>query len=134
MKTWIRIATLLIFIVTGPQTSSAKASMPAPNRQQAPAAKPADDNMTPYRKLAADSLAALKAHDAATAKKKAKELEKAWDNDQKALQKSSPAVWKQIDDAMDGLVKPMQGKNPDVAKMQSAYDTFIAKLQMAVKK
>jgi hypothetical protein len=27
----------------------------------------------------------------------------------------------------------MQGKSPDPAKVQTAYDTFIAKLQLAVK-
>lgn len=134
MKTWIRTATLVTITIIGTTTPSGAASVPAPNRSQATAAKPADDNMTPYRTLATDSLNALKAHDTATAKAKAKQLEKAWDNDQKALQKQSPDVWKQIDDAMDGLIKPMQGKSPDVAKMQAAYDTFIAKLQLAVKR
>ena len=63
---------------------------------------------------------------------KAKELEKAWDNDQKALQKKSPDVWNQIDKAMDDFIKPLGDKTPDAAKVQAAYDTFIAKLQLAV--
>ena len=90
--------------------------------------------MTPYRKLAADTLKAFKAHDMPTAKKKARELEVAWDTREKALQKKSPDLWGQIDKAMDAFIKPvMQDKSPDPAKVQAAYDTFIAKLQLAVK-
>jgi hypothetical protein len=96
------------------------------------AATPTDDNMTPYRKLATDTLTAFKAHDMASARKKAKELETAWDKDEKALQKKSPDVWNQIDKAMDDFIKPMQDKAPDAAKVQTTYDTFIAKLQLAV--
>ena len=69
----------------------------------------------------------------ATAKKKARELEVAWDTHEKALQKKSPDVWGQIDKAMDAFIKPLQGKSPDPAKVEAAYDTFIAKLQLAVK-
>jgi len=42
-------------------------------------------------------------------------------------------VWNQIDKAMDDFIKPLQDKAPDAAKVQKAYDTFIAKLQLAVK-
>jgi len=93
----------------------------------------AADNMTPYRKLATDTLQAFKAHDMPTAKKKARELEVAWDSREKALQKKSPDLWGQIDKAMDVFIKPMQDKSPDPAKVQMAYDDFIAKLQLAVK-
>ena len=133
MNTWIKTATLVMFTVSGTLTSSAQASMPASEQSQPAAATPADDNMTPYRRLATDTLTAFKAHDMASAKKKAKELETAWDKDQKALQKNSPDVWNQIDKAMDDLIKPMQDKAPDTARVQTAYDTFIAKLQLAVK-
>ena len=108
----------------------------APSAQEPKAASgvpAADDNMTPYRKLAADTLQAFKAHDMPTAKKKARELEVAWDTGEKALQKKSPNVWGEIDKAMDVFIKPMRDKSPDPAKVQLAYDDFIAKLQLAVK-
>jgi len=58
----------------------------------------------------------------------------AWDKGEKALEKKSPDVWGQIDKAMDAFIKPvMHDKSPDSAKVQTAYDTFIAKLQLAVK-
>ncbi len=123
MKSWIRIAMLLTLTVCGTIAPSARAAGTAS----------ADDNMTPYRKLAADTLTAFKAHDMPTAKKKARELEKAWDDGEKALQKKSPDLWGQIDKAMDAFIKPMQDKSPDPAKVQTAYDTFILKLQLAVK-
>jgi type II secretory pathway component PulJ len=93
----------------------------------------ADDNMTPYRNLAEDTLKAFQAHDLATARKHAKALETAWDKNEKALQKSSPEVWKQIDKAMDDFIKPLQAKAPDANKVHTTYDAFIAKLKLAVK-
>jgi hypothetical protein len=91
-----------------------------------------DDNMTPYRKLAAETLQAFKDHDMSTAKKKARELESAWNTREKTLQKKSPDLWGQFDKAMDAFIKPVQDKSPDPAKVQTAYDTFIVKLQLAV--
>ena len=133
MKAWIGIAMLVTLAPCGTIASSAQEPKPAEG-QSAPAAGAvaADDNMTPYRKLAADTLKAFKAQDVPTAKKKARELEVAWDTGEKALRKASPDVWGQIDKAMDAFIKPL-GKSPDAAKVQTAYDTFIAKLQLAVK-
>jgi hypothetical protein len=116
MKGWIRIAILVTTLTVCGTIASAQ-----------------QDNMTPYRTLAADTLTAFKAHDIPTAKKKARELEVAWDSREKALQKKSPDVWGQIDKAMDDFIKPIPGKSPDPAKVQAAYDAFIAKLQLAVK-
>ena len=132
MKAWIRIAMLVTLTVYGTIVSSAQEPKPLAQARPEAGALAADDNMTPYRKLATDTLQAFKAHDMPTAKKKARELEVAWDTREKALQKKSPDVWGQIDKAMDGFIKPVQGKSPDPAKIQAAYDTFIATLQLAV--
>jgi hypothetical protein len=122
VKVWIRIAMLVTLAVSGTFVLSA----------QEPKPTTADDNMTPYRTLAADTLRAFKAHNMPTAKAKARELEVAWDNREKALKKKSPDLWGQIDKAMDDFIKPVQAKSPDPAKVQMAYDTFLAKLQLAV--
>ena len=131
MKAWIRIAMLVTLTECGTIALSAQEPNPAVDQSKPAGAAAADDNMTPYRKLATDTLQAFKAHDMPTAKKKARELEVAWDTREKALQKKSPDLWGQIDKAMDAFIKPMQGKSPDPAKVQTAYDTFIAKLQLA---
>jgi hypothetical protein len=136
MKAWIRIAMLVALTVCGTMALSAQDRKPAADAQSKPpaSAAAAEDNMTPYRNLAADTLKAFKANDMPAAKKKARELEVTWDKNEKALQKKSPDVWGQIDKAMDAFIKPvMQDKSPDPAKVQAAYDTFIAKLQLAVK-
>ena len=134
MKAWIGIAMLVMLALCGTIASSAQEPKPAVGQSPpAAGAVAADDNMTPYRTLAAETLKAFKAQDVPTAKKKARELEVAWDTREKALQKKSPDLWGQIDKAMDAFIKPMQSKSPDPAKVQTAYDTFIAKLSLAVK-
>ena len=133
MKAGIRIAMLVTLTACGTIASSAQEPNPAMDHSKAVASAPApDDNMTPYRKLAADALNAFQAHDMPAAKKKARELEVAWDTHEKALQKKSPDLWGQIDKAMDAFIKPLQGKSPDPASVQAAYDTFISKLRLAV--
>src|SRR5437868_1824923 len=134
MKAWIRNAMLVTLTVCGTIAASAQQPKPAVDSSTpAAAAAAADDNMTMYRQLAADTLKAFEAHDISTAKKKARDLEVAWDTREKALQKKSPDLWGQIDKAMDAFIKPVQAKSPDPAKVQTAYDMFIAKLQLAVK-
>src|ERR1700693_2858566 len=133
MKAWTRIAMLVTLTVCGTIASSAQEPKPAVDQSKPSADTPAADNMTPYRELAADTLQAFKADDRPTAKKKGRELEVAWDAREKALQKKSPDLWGQIDKAMDAFIQPVQDKSPDPAKVQAAYDTFVAKLQLAVK-
>ena len=132
VKAYIRIAMLVTLTACGAIASWAHGpTLTVDQSKAAVGAAVADDNMTPYRKLAADTLSAFQAHDMATAKKKARELEVAWDTHEKALQKKSPDLWGQIDKAMDAFIKPLQGKSPDPASVQAAYDTFISKLQLA---
>jgi len=128
------IPMLLTLAFCGSVASSAQEPKPVDQAKPAAGAAAAEDNMTPYRKLAADTLTAFKAHDMSTAKKKARELEVAWDSHEKTLQKKSPDVWSQIDKAMDAFIKPLQDKSPDAVKVQAGYDSFIAKLQLAVNK
>jgi hypothetical protein len=133
MKAWTRIAMLVTLTMCGTIASSAQEPKPEVNQSKPSAGTPAGDDMTPYRELAADTLQAFKADDRPAAKKKARALEVAWDTHEKALQKKSPDLWSQVDKAMDAFIKPvMEDKLPDPAKVQAAYDTFIAKLQLVV--
>ena len=134
MKAGIRIAMLVTLPQYGTVALSAQEPKPPADQSSLAAGAPAaDDNMTPYRKLATETLQAFMSHDRTAAKTKARELEVAWDTHEKALQKKSPDLWGQIDRAMDGFIKPvLQGKSPDPAKIQAAYDTYLAKLQLAI--
>jgi hypothetical protein len=133
MKASIRMAMLMTLAMCGTTSIAAQESAPSVN-QSKPAARAvtADTNMTPYRQLAGETLTAFQAGDMSTAKRKARELEVTWDSREKALQKKSPDRWGQIDRAMDAFIKPiMQGKSLDPARVQTAYDTYIEKLNMA---
>ncbi len=121
MKPWIRSAMFLTLTASCTLVSPAQEPQsPVAQSKSVTEAPAVDDNMTPYRKLATDTLNAFNAQDMSTAKKKARELEVAWDSHEKALQKQSPDIWGQIDKAMDDFIKPLKGKSPDPAKVQAA--------------
>ncbi|HVR85213.1 MAG TPA: hypothetical protein VMU54_12930 [Planctomycetota bacterium] len=85
-----------------------------------------------YKTLADETLKAFKAGDMATAKKKAKELEKAWDTTGKADLAKKQDLWKEIDTALDGFIDPiLKEEKPDPAKVEAGYKDFIAKLNKA---
>jgi len=91
MKAWIGITMVMALTVCTTIASSAQEANPATDAQAKPeAGAVVPDNMTPYRKLAADTLTAFKAHDMPTAKKKARELEVAWDKGEKTLETNPP--------------------------------------------
>ena len=127
-----KIALAALAVVCAGMVTAARETKPVADKSAA-GLLVRDDNMTPYRNMAAETLKAFQAHDLATARKRAKDLETMWDKNEKALQKASPEVWKQIDDAMDAFIKPLSDKAPDAAKVQATYDAFIAKLKLAVK-
>src|SRR5258706_4218975 len=112
MKAWIAVGMLVTLSVCGTIATSAE----EPKLAMAQPAAVAADNMTLYRNLAAAALKAFQEKDMATAKKKAKELEVAWDSREKALKKTSPDLWGQVDKAMDVFIKPVQNKSSDAAK------------------
>jgi hypothetical protein len=57
-----------------------------------------------------------------------------WQEEEGAAEEIARSVG-QIDKAMDDFFKPiMKQKSPDTAKVKTAYDGFIAKLQGAVTK
>src|SRR5438552_9421847 len=117
MNTWIRLAIVMTPTIGATIAMAAREAKPMDVSTQA-AAKLPDDSMTPYRNMAADTLKAFKANDLATARKKAKELETAWDKNETALRKKSPDIWGQIDKAMDDFIKPLSAKAPDAGKVQ----------------
>jgi hypothetical protein len=91
-----------------------------------------DDKMAPYKTLADAALKAFKGGDLAGAKKKAKELEKAWDANSKSDLGKKQDLWKEIDAAVDAFIDPlMKEASPDAAKVEAAHKDLIAKLNKA---
>ena len=129
----ILFALLACFLATIAFTVEALAQAPPSQaKKQKPKMATETDEMTPYRVMAGDILNAYKAGDMTTAKAKSKEIQKVWDHGQKALKSRSPEKWKAADKAMDGFVKPILRKAKlDPAKVQTAYEDYIAKLDAA---
>jgi hypothetical protein len=134
MSRLARIASILAALSLCSTGAFAASRSVSTELQGPPASSQAADSMSHYRTLAGEALSAFKSGDKAGAKTKARDLEKAWDSEQKALRAKSPDLWKSVDDAMDAFVKPlMKGGSPDAASVQAAYDAFIAKLDAAAK-
>jgi hypothetical protein len=90
--------------------------------------------MGAYRALAQLSFQAFQKGDNATAAELARILERTWDKGEADLSKSNSDVWKQIDGAMDGFIKPVlhyAAKAPEPAAVEAAYNTYLEKLKLA---
>jgi len=85
-----------------------------------------------YKALADETLKAFKSGDLATAKKKAKDLEKAWDSTGKTDLGKKQELWKEIDAAMDEFIDPiLKEEKPDAGKVEAGYKDFVARLAKA---
>jgi uncharacterized membrane protein YkoI len=123
---------VLIDALTGEVHKAKKDPTPASAKEAEKAGAVAGDKMAPYKTLADEALKAFKAGDLATAKKKAKDLEKAWDSTSKTDLAKKPELWKEIDAAVDAFIDPlMKDAAPDAAKVQTAHKDLFAKLNQA---
>ena len=112
--------------------SGVAAEQPAsPPKTAATEPVPATDNMTPYRTLANDALAAIKDTKWDIALEKFKEIETKWDVE-KELRAADKKNWKVVDLAMDGALKAIATKKADTAN--AAIATFVDKLSLTAKK
>jgi hypothetical protein len=121
--------------------SGAATSVPAKAQEKRPSQTAGVDNtkMGTYRALAELSFQAFKKGDGVTAAKLARILERAWDSSEegggeKALAKTNPQLFEQIDRAMDVFIKPLIGYEkaaPDPAKVESAYNAYLELLKQA---
>ncbi|MBF0619338.1 MAG: hypothetical protein HQL19_04140 [Candidatus Omnitrophica bacterium] len=83
--------------------------------------------MTPFIKIAEDSLKLVEANDLLSAKMRIKDLEVAWDNAQKKLQPMSPDDWVSLDGSIDRVLSKLRSTQPDASACANALKTFIAK-------
>jgi hypothetical protein len=130
----LKTVTLLAVIVAVQFVVTAPPAWAQQGLSQSDASAAPTDSMTPYRTTAADILQAFKAGNMDTAIAKSKEIQKAWDGEQKALKARAKDVWKAADHAMDLFVKPIiKDDNLDATKVQGAYDAYISTLDAAAK-
>lgn len=87
-----------------------------------------------YRALAEVTYEAFQRSDYPIAAKLARILERTWDHCESVQEKSSPAMYEVIDDAMDAFIKPLirySAGKPDPASVENAYKDYVGKLANA---
>jgi YVTN family beta-propeller protein len=87
-----------------------------------------------FRSLAESAMSAVHRGDMTAAAQACHTLELEWDSSESDLRRASPDVWNQIDESMDGFIHPITGaggKTPDMAALNTAYHTFLAKMKLA---
>ena len=90
-----------------------------------------------YRALADVIFQSFKKGDLDTAATLGRVLDRTWDqieeNGEHGLNKANPKLFEEIDQAMDAFIKPLihSQKAPDSAAIESAYNSYIAKLKAA---
>lgn len=98
-----------------------------------------DSKMGAYRALAQLAFAASQKGDNLMAAKLGRILERTWDKSEDyggetALSKTSPALYDQIDKAMDRFISRLvahPAATPDAAAVKAAYNAYIEKLKQA---
>jgi hypothetical protein len=91
-----------------------------------------------YRALADVIFQSFKKGDMDTAATLGRVLDRTWDqieeNGEHGLNKTSPKLFEDIDEAMDAFIKPVihaDQKAPDPSAVESAYNSYVVKLKTA---
>ncbi len=85
------------------------------------------DDLTPFIKIAEDSLKLVKANDFVGAKRRIKDLETAWDVAQDKLRAMSPRDWTSVDLAIDHVLSKMRASKLDTDACIKTLNVFITK-------
>jgi hypothetical protein len=128
---WL-LASLALSVILVPLAAST--AMPSPMQ----VAGVEGTRMGAYKALAELTFRAFQKGDKATAAKLARILERTWDHGEEgcgdsSLSKTNVELFGQIDQAMDTFIKPIlayETKPPDPAAVESAYNQYLAKLNL----
>lgn len=98
------------------------------------AAMGATEKLNRFRSLARMAMDSVTKNDMAAARNYCHTLESEWDQGASGLQRTSPQVWNQIDQAMDDFIHPIINSGTgvhDKAALNTAYQNFLDKLKLA---
>ena len=84
-------------------------------------------DLTPFIKIAEDTLKFVEANEMSKAKTRIKDLEVAWDDAQEKLQRMSPDDWASVDGSIDHVLSKLRASQPDANACAKALKAFIAK-------
>ena len=83
-------------------------------------------DLSAFRTIAADMSALVRAGNLGGAKKRADDLETAWDRGQARMKPMSADKWTSMDDAIDAVLKSTRASSPNAAASGAALDKLLA--------
>jgi uncharacterized membrane protein YkoI len=83
-------------------------------------------DLSPYRSIAADTLAMVDSGDLARARTRVKTLESGWDKAESKLRLRNPEQWQMIDRAIDAALTQLRADRPEAAGCREALQNLLA--------
>lgn len=91
-------------------------------------------DLTPFVKIAEDSLRLVQANDLLSAKRRIKDLETAWDEAEEKLRSMSLDDWTSVDTSIDRVLSKLRASKPDRNACINALNALISKSRELTKK
>ena len=85
-------------------------------------------DLSPYRRIASDTLALVDKGDLAAARARVKDLETAWDRAEASLKAKDRATWTDLDGMIDAALTDLRTPNPTPATCATSLKALIARL------
>jgi hypothetical protein len=96
---------------------------------QSATAKFPSAEVTNFRTITKDTLAKVQAGDQSGAKARIKDLETAWDDDQKTLEPLDETGWSVLDGQIDSVLTAVRADQPDPAAEEQTLTTLLTSLK-----